>query len=267
MRYLFIDEAGTSAKEPVTVVVALIVDADKNLLPAEKLVGEVLRGVPKHHKENFVFHATDVFNGAKYQNGWSATDRLNLLNSMMSIPRKVKIPITLSLVWRDAPEVHVGPSISQAQAQHIFAFALCVCVADRNIRTHGRPEEVATIICEDIPELRTHLKTTISQVQKNPMYLPQEQLRRTLSDEQMGFINQSGDLRVERVRNTVYFAEKSEDPLVQVADALAFGFRRYFANQSDGELFVKNILGNDAVRLLQDFASPSGVGCWWPKET
>lgn len=271
MRYIFIDEAGTAANEPVTAVVAVIVDADKKLSSAEKLVEEILRGVPGNHKQKFVFHATEIFNSRKYQDEWSMTDRLNLLYSMMSVPRKIRLPITLSLVWRSAEDFEKIEAtlneINKAQFQHIMAFSNCVAVTDRNIRKHGRPEEVATIICEDIPELRRFLKAVPVSLKCSPEYIPPKMLRKTQSDNEAGFIRQSGDMRVERIRNTVYFAEKAEDPLVQVADAIAFGFRRYFANQSFGEEFVQHILGENAERILRDFAPPSGTVCWWPRES
>lgn len=55
LRYLFMDEAGTSAPEPVTVVVALIADADNHVMSAEALVLEILAGVPPQHKEVLYF--------------------------------------------------------------------------------------------------------------------------------------------------------------------------------------------------------------------
>ena len=38
MRFIHVDEAGTSEHEPVTVVVGLIVDADKQLMIAEAAI-------------------------------------------------------------------------------------------------------------------------------------------------------------------------------------------------------------------------------------
>jgi len=102
VRYLFVDEAGTSAKEPVTVVVALIADADAHVMSAEALALETLGGVPPQHKDGFVFHATQVFGDLKYQADWSIADRLHLLKGMMSIPRRIGMAITVSACWRDA---------------------------------------------------------------------------------------------------------------------------------------------------------------------
>src|SRR5205809_1008760 len=81
VRFVFMDEAGTSAHEPVTVVVGLIADADKHVVSAEAAVLEALGAVPAQFKDGFVWHATQVFGDAKFQDDWSLTDRLRLLKT------------------------------------------------------------------------------------------------------------------------------------------------------------------------------------------
>src|SRR5687767_1772104 len=103
MRYIFMDEAGTSAREPVTIVVGVIADADRDLLLADSFVQETLGGVPEHLRSGFVFHAMQVLGDKKYQTGeWSLTDRLEMLYGMMSVPRKVGMAITFAAQWRGA---------------------------------------------------------------------------------------------------------------------------------------------------------------------
>ena len=53
MRFIHVDEAGTSEHEPVTVVVGLIVDADKQLMIAEAAIEELLLSVPKEFRRKF----------------------------------------------------------------------------------------------------------------------------------------------------------------------------------------------------------------------
>ncbi|GEM_PF-4149362 len=72
--------------------------------------------------------------------------------------------------------------------------------------------------------------------------MPQKHMRETISDNEAGFITQSGDIRITRIRNSVHFVDKAEDPLVQVADACAYGFRRFFAKEKFGVEFVRSIL-------------------------
>lgn len=269
VRYMFMDEAGTSAREPVTVIVGLIAHADDHVLSAEAAAIEAMGGVPSQFKDGFVFHATEVFGDAKYQlGGWSLTDRLNLLYDMMSIPRRIGMAICLAAQWRgavDFTESYGALGLRPDQSDHLAAFNLCVCVADRNIRRHAGPRELATIVAEDHPEMRRFLKAAPKILKTNPISLPQDMLRRTALDDEAGYIKQSGDLRVTRIRNSVHFVAKDDDPLVQIADACAYGFRRYFAQEKFGNEFARSILGDET--MLRVFAPPGGAECWWPKHT
>lgn len=265
MRYIFADEAGTSAHEPVTVVVGIIANADMHVMGAEGLVKEILGAVPSKFKADFVFHATQVFGDKKYQTDWTLNDRLLLLEAMMSVPRRMGMALTVSTNWRgavDHTEAAKSVGLSQCQFEHLMTFGNCLAVADRNIRRHAQPNEVASVVAEDVPEMRRFLKMVPKIFRDNPMHLGPEYLRETSKDKQAGYLTQSGDLRISRIRNSVHFVEKSEDPLVQVADACAYGFRRYFAGEKFGDKFARAILGDES--LLHHFASPGGTECWWP---
>jgi hypothetical protein len=198
--------------------------ADEHVMAAEGLALEVLGAVPPKLQDGFVFHAMQVFGDQKYQNaGWSLTDRLELLCSMMAIPGKIGMAICLGLHWRgsvDFSDSYVKAGMSPAQADHFAAFHLCIGVADRSIRKHAGPREVAAVVAEDVPEMRKYLKIMQCILRDNPTNLPQEFLRETV-DVEAGYIVQKGELRVSRIRNSVHFVEKAEDPLVQVADACA----------------------------------------------
>lgn len=265
MRYIFMDEAGTSAHEPVTIVVGLIANADTHIMPAEALALEALGGVPEKFKKDFHFHAKEVFGNRKYHEDWSLSDRLNLLYAMMSIPRKIGMAVVVSVVWRNAVDFSEACkllSLSQAQFEHLMAFNLCLAVADRNIRKHAAPNEIAAIVAEDIPEMRRFLKAVHKVLRESPINLPISMLRETLSDKEAGYSTQSGDIRITRIRNSPFFVSKTEDSIVQLADACAYGFRRFFSDEKFGLDFVNAILGDE--KMLRNFGKPSGAECYWP---
>lgn len=267
MRYIFVDEAGTSAHEPVTVVVGIIANADRHVMAAEQLVNEILGSVPSRHKQNFTFHATKVFGHKPYQADWLLNDRLHLLESMMAVPRRIGMALTASATWRNAvdhSDSATSLKLSQSQFEHVMTFSNCLTVADRNIRRHAHPSEVATVVAEDIPEMRKFLKVIPKMYRDHPFHFAPEHLRETPQDKEAGHCTQRGEMRIARIRNSVHFVEKAEDPLVQVADACAYGLRRYFAKEKFGDLFARAVLGNEF--LLRNFASPGGTECWWPHE-
>ena len=260
LRYVFVDEAGTSAREPVTVVTGIIADADSHVMSAEALALEAIGAVPEEFRDGFVFHAMQVYGDKKYQSGWSLGDRLRLLKTMMSIPRRLGMNIAVAAQWRNAADFSddiKGLGLTHSQFEHCIAFSQCVAIADRNIRTHAGPREVATVVAEDVPEMRKFLKHTSRMLREDPYYLTPEMLRELEGDKERGYSEQSGEVRVSRIRNSIHFVEKADDPLVQIADACAYGFRRFFAGEKFGVEFAEAILGDH--RHLRHFQSPGGV--------
>lgn len=267
MRYVFMDEAGTSAVEPVSVVVGLIADADNHVMTGEALALEVLKLLPAVVRQDFVFHATNVFAGGKHRDLWSFNDRLAFLKFMMSIPRRVGMAICLGVHWRGAVDwskESTPTTLTDAQTDHYLAFINCVGVADRSIRRHAGPREVATIVAEDIPEMRKQLKWGLHWLREQGIHLSPDHLRTTVADEEAGYLVQSGSLQVSRIRKAIHFVEKPDDPMVQVADACAYGFRRYFAGEKFGDDFAQAIMGD--LSYLRMFAPPGGAECFWPLE-
>jgi hypothetical protein len=62
VRFVYMDEAGISSREPIVLVVAIIVDADRRWKRLESRIHEIAaeRGVDP---EQIVFHAKDLFHG------------------------------------------------------------------------------------------------------------------------------------------------------------------------------------------------------------
>lgn len=103
MRLIFIDEAGTSAIEPVCVVAAVIVEADRELrVVREELSRAIFEGVPPIYRNNFLFHATEIFSGGKNidRNLWSFDDRLDFLKSIVCLPFVHDLPIAIGKVFK-----------------------------------------------------------------------------------------------------------------------------------------------------------------------
>ena len=98
MRFLFMDEAGTSGAEHenVRVVVSVIVDADQQLIRAEAALNEALGAVPNKFGNDFVFHAEEIWGSQRYRDdSWPMTDRKIFLESVMAIPRRLGLPIAV----------------------------------------------------------------------------------------------------------------------------------------------------------------------------
>src|SRR5215204_1657970 len=99
VRLVYVDEAGISNRrhEPFLVVAAAIVDADKKLIALERHFDKLVeRHIPEEHRGEFVFHATELFNGGgkvfkrplpNEQNPqWPIERRLKIADDLADIP-------------------------------------------------------------------------------------------------------------------------------------------------------------------------------------
>jgi 2'-5' RNA ligase len=66
VRLVYADEAGLAnpKHEPHLVVASVIVDADRKLIAVQRHLDRLVeRHIPPEHQSDFVFHATELFNG------------------------------------------------------------------------------------------------------------------------------------------------------------------------------------------------------------
>lgn len=250
LRYIYLDEAGTSASEPVSVVVGVIVDADKHWRLAQEKVNELLaKYVPPSLKGSFVFHAKSVWGDKSLRDSWPLEDRIALLCEIMAIPRELRMAVSVGVVQRAMPHIDNGNgTFSKAEMHHLMAFCLCVSDADSWLRNNAGQSEVATLICEDVPRMRRFLRLGLQFLKVNPWYLKESKIvspeeGRNIEANQKDYI-----IKVERIIDTVHFVEKADGPLLQIADACAFAFRRCLAGQSYGDIFLQVVTGGPITR-------------------
>jgi hypothetical protein len=248
--YVYVDEAGTSANEPVSVVVGVIVHADTQWrAAAQALSATVERFVPRELRHQYVFHAKAVFNGDRRSRTiWPKEDRVSFIHAVLEIPKRLGLAIALGKVRRDAGAPWPIENLTVSQKQHLFAFGTCLARVDKHLREYGENSEVATVVAEDVPQMRRFLKKAVS-VYRHESFDLQTHVpaRPTLFELTAGIIVQTNAGAIKRIIGTVHFVEKDEAPLLQLADACAFAFRRYFAEQEHGAEWVKTLLGHHLV--------------------
>ncbi|MBS9720032.1 DUF3800 domain-containing protein [Tianweitania sp. BSSL-BM11] len=267
MRYLYVDEAGTSYPEPVSVVACVIVDADAQFVAAEEALKIAFEQVPEEFREGYHFHAKSVWADSKYRTVWQLSDRISFLKEVMSIPRLLKMPVAVGAVRRSCivPAGIADNKTTVVQFHHTMAFAYCIGRADKYIRDHCPPNEVATIVSEDVPEMRRFLRGALNGLRNSPVTISTKNVRPTAEERKRGIIYQETEQAVTRVRDTVHFASKEDSPLLQLADACAFAFRRALSDQKMGLDFVRSVIGADFPR--DDWSGPADASCfyWHPR--
>ncbi len=218
MRFAYLDDSGLGNIEddPYVVVAGVIVNADSQIKPVEKRLGEI--------KEEFfsgntpkgaIFHGVDIYQGQKHfsKHTFSFESRLKLLTQLAEIPKDFDLPVVMGAVDRRTrsagnPKAVLRDAIKLASAQ-------CVLSIELYMRSQGN--ENCFLVYENT-------NTYKSVIKEQHEYLRSEESR-----------EKSGpSFPLERIVETAHFAEKSESAMLQVADAAAFTFNRMFRKLGKG---------------------------------
>lgn len=243
MRFLFLDEAGVSADEPVAVVVAVIVHADQQAAPADLRAETIYSQAPlAFRKKHPVFHAKSIWGEREFRNEWSLEQRKKLLIDMMSCPRELNLSVAFGAAHRDLeiPDEIYGDAITKVQVRHGVALQQCLWAADRWMMKFCGPNEIATVIAEDVPESKGFLKYLVSHMRNDQAFI--QLVESGVFDHVVPReINLSNERTLHRIRTPIHFCSKIEEPLLQIADSCAFGLRRYLAGYPHGDDFMTAI--------------------------
>jgi hypothetical protein len=182
--------------------------------------------------------------------------RLLFLKEVMAIPRRLNFGISLGICRREAP-LPEGTKVSRAAFHHVIAFHGCLAKADQYVRASKRQNEVAIAIAEDSKDMRKLLRATLN---IGPILLDSSLQSPTRQQIQAGTVPNQAKLTVEKIVDDIHFVDGSHAPLMQIVDACAFGFRRYFSEQKHGDEMVQAILGKQLIR--EDWAGLSSYSVW-----
>jgi hypothetical protein len=245
VRIIYVDEAGISSHEPITVVVGVIVHGDTQWIAAAHAIREaLLRWVPTQLYDEFVFHAKDLVS-KKYRGVWEFEKRLALLHQMMAIPREMNLPLAVGIGVKAKIPVITSEwmgKLSKDEVAHAAAFGCSMAMVGKFLRERGGIREIGMVVAEDLPEMRAALKRTLLFLRLN-----ERRVRLVKGTSESGEPI-SGDVQfsAREVVDTVHFAAKSEATFLQLADACAFGLRRFASGLPYGDDYGKLIIGPDA---------------------
>lgn len=242
VRDIYSDEAGTSGDpdDRVSVVVGLIVHADTQWEPVVVEFGRlVLNAVPRQYLADFALHAKDLFNKRKYPD-WPRAGRYALLKQVLQLPVRFNIPFSVGIVKRGGAPRVLG-NLEQYEQDHLMAFTLCMGGADSYLR--GRcPAEAARIIAEDLPRMKVFLNRAFMWLRQNSLELDE------LPMGAPAMIKRS--FKIRKIVDHPLYADRHASPILQIADACAFTFKRFFGGYSYGDVYANYLLGEDLVKQL-----------------
>lgn len=240
---IYSDEAGTAPAEPVRVVSAILVDIDEKWRAAEAALLAAHNRIPEKYRPGFVFHAKSIWGDKAFRDGWAQDERRQLILDVMSIPRQLDMPVVLS-AFRNVETKNAdlqAAGLSQSDVHHMMAFGNCMTLVDRFLREHCDKPSLATLVAEDVGSKKRILKATVDVLRGMDIRFLDPGLR-------LGPQTKA----LTQVMDRVHFVEKPDAPLLQLADAAAFAFRRFISDQSYGGDFINHVAGYEVDRAKFD---------------
>ncbi len=241
MRVTYMDESGSSPKEPILVEAAVMVDGDKQVVPVEEhLESLVEKHIPADKRAGFYFHATDIYGGGNKKcifhdkDEWPDERRRAILDDLVAVPAQFGLPISIGIMQKKkfmqdkdllGASKHTPQEI--AVAIHALAIIQCEIGVEMWLRRHTE-REITHIIAENNDEVRLAAK------EAHMMLRNKEEM------EKAGFVNHACFPFV-RIRDGLQFTTKAESRLLQVADVCAWTVRRAANNAPDAFRFYEPV--------------------------
>lgn len=233
----YLDEAGMSSKEhePYWVVAGVVVDLDKQWsdLNSELYVARAM--LPDDMRDNFIFHAKELFNGGKHfpRKEWPMERRLPIINRLLGIPAKYGLPICWGMV--EKAKFPVEPLLRQPTPMELtvggyaMAFTHAAIQLEMWMREHASTE-VAQITAEDRDSVRTAVRETIVALRQ-----PGWATRQGINEVYFPF---------KKIIDAPSFQLKTEASLLQIADMCAYVISRWARGLPHGQEHFDKIKGN-----------------------
>lgn len=261
IRMVYLDESGTGdpRREPFIIVAAVIIHVDTQWKAISKHLTEYADFVvpPEKRGEFKAFHAKELFSGGKiferkegqYGYWWP------LLDEILSIPKKYDLPIAFGFTrrsWFEAGTQHhassVAAKIPPVVGAQMLAFTMATIAIEHWMKHRAGPDEVAQMVMENNPHAQKFIHAA-HRVISNP------RLRDALLD-----AKGKKSVNISRIMWPIYFQDKIDSSMLQIADACAWAIRRRLSREKDSERFYAPLRGqfiNDVSALLEPDEAPS----------
>lgn len=225
VRIGFLDEAGRSQHEPIMVVAGVLVHGDRTYRAiTEHLRAIARRHIPEPDRENFLFHAKDIFQGARYfkdKEVWPRERRFPILRELAGTPAKFSLPV----VFGHAAKKQFTPAVERVitalkpakkhhglikdASIHGTVFAMAEIMIERQMHKFPR-DEICILIAENTDRIKKAVKNGHAMLQST----------KKMGDYLASF--KVDGTPITKIVDTPHFAEKAESPPLQVADVCAY---------------------------------------------
>jgi hypothetical protein len=231
VRIALLDDAGVDIREPRFIVAGVILAPDRHTALVVDRLFPLARKI-RPDKPNVVLHASDLWHGAKEftRDKCPQLRRQEIVREIAAIPGEFGLPVvfgqcTKAGIPKIKPETKADREIAEA-APHISAQWECSMWIEHWMRAHA-PDEIAHLVHEDHSRSKKSLKW-FHNIARDP------QLGSAIFP---GLLSTSPTLSkilpFRKIKGPIYYADKYEERLLQVADTCAFVISRHLAGHPD----------------------------------
>lgn len=241
MLFVYLDESGIGdiRVERYVVVAGVIVEAHQYEAVQQKIEAVRDKYVPEKYRKGFVFHATDLFQGSQKRisrDEFPTEQRHNALEDLISIVEKMNLPVALAhhdreVVCKDRPEMSTREAVAFTQG---IAATSCLLLVESYAQRHSHPSTNVLITYENNHQARELVK------EMHKMLQDPTNLAKVTDPEDLARLTKVIPLK--RVIDSARFAEKSEEPLLQLADVCAYIIKRRLMRREDSMRFLNRIM-------------------------
>lgn len=232
VRLLYLDEAGTSSNASFLAVSGVIVHGDVEWPQVDaRILALIDKYIPEQDRAGFVFHATDVFHGARYfdrrKPEWdSEKKRWPILLDLAQVIADLHLPVVAGFFRKDkfgvALLARYQTHAERAKQVQNLSVLDCLIWADRWLARYA-PNELATVVHEDGTQAKPLIKRTVRMMRSKDLIAKYGVPDATRIE---------FDLPLKRIIDTVHFAEKPDARPLQLADLCAFILGRTMQEKS-----------------------------------
>jgi hypothetical protein len=183
------------------------------------------------------------------------------LRLLLEIPGKFRLPIVYGYFEKQAvaelSKSHPQLPRDKSAKSQAMAFSLCAIGAERYMRESAGSSEVATLVAENNNDTRKTVKVMHSLLRGRSL-----QLGTIAGADIFSLLSNFAPhcLPIRRIVDSVYFAEKDDAILLQIADACALIIRYFFENRPDAEEFLNALTADNPKILRVGEKVPAGYG-------
>jgi hypothetical protein len=232
MKFAYVDESGDASQSDVFIMAGLLVDAyrlRKYTAKFDEMIGDFLTKHPAAPKE---LKTKAFINGSGDWSKVSADERKAFLAEICDLAAECAKIFAIAFSFKDFEKVaHVAPKMF-GKSYWLSAAMFIASLVQQRMQREKKNKGLTVFICDDNKREMQNFSDALYEA--NPWLDPVYQTGRKKNGEYI-WNDLTNDKRFDRIINSAFAIKSHHSSLVQVADAVAYNYRRYLELKDENE--------------------------------